>query len=219
MRYPNAAKGIKRIYVAEIISIIAALLGISILAILAVNKVNLNVSGEELKGKMEDVMILIPFLIYAFASIALLLLSFFLTLGGIINASRDEVSFKRALWTLLAGIVVSVAVSVIQNSNHLIANCLNIISTAFTMLTTLFVLEGICKLAGSLGKKEIVTAGEECRRLLIGTFILSAVLEIAMVLIPSEKNLEHYIQIGVYVLDIMAYILYIKVLAKARKMQ
>ncbi len=49
MRYPNAAKGIKKIFLAEILSIIAAALCVGVLVLLAVSHVNLNESGDVLR--------------------------------------------------------------------------------------------------------------------------------------------------------------------------
>ena len=42
MRYPNAAKGIKKIYLAEILGIVAAVFGIGILVLTAVRNVDLS---------------------------------------------------------------------------------------------------------------------------------------------------------------------------------
>ena len=103
MRYPNAAKGIKKIFLAEILSIIAAVLCVGVLVLLAVSHVNLNESGDVLRDKLKASGMSTPFLIYSLGTLVLFLFSYILNMAGITQAAHDEESFRRALWAAVAG--------------------------------------------------------------------------------------------------------------------
>ena len=47
MKYPNASTGIKRIYVAEILSVLATALAIVVMILTAANHIDTNITGEE----------------------------------------------------------------------------------------------------------------------------------------------------------------------------
>ena len=219
MKYPNAAKGIKRIYIAEILSISAIVLSIGIRVILAVGKVEMSNRTEEITQALRDANILAPFAIFGIGMMVLLLLSYFFNLAGILKASKDEAGFKRALWVLLAGIAIDFIVSILQNSNDPLADWLKIPSTLCTMVVTLFVLQGIGRLAENLGKREISDMSARCRTFLISALILSVFAKVFVALQAAESTMKTTSGITSYLLEIIAYVFYIRVLKKARSMQ
>ncbi len=219
MSYPNAAKGIRKIYIAEILHILAAAFGIGILLLIAINKIDLTADGKALQAALESAGMAVPFVIYAVATVLLILVSFFLNIAGILQASKDEESFKRALWIELLGLALAIAVGFLQSGSRLVADWLHIASTLCTMMVTLLVLEGIGRLAVSLGKPEISDMGRRSRAYLLGAFILSAVTELLIALRVVDSYAISACQAATYLLDIGAYVLYLRVLAKARVMQ
>ena len=147
MRYPNAAKGIKKIWIAEILSILAALLIAALVILVSANHVDTSISGEEAVQVLEAAKISGPIVVLGVGMMLLMLVSYFLNMAGIINASKDEAGFKRALWTLLASMAFGIVAAILENSNVKVANWLKIPSTLFELVVMIYVLEGIANLA------------------------------------------------------------------------
>ena len=103
MKYPNAAKGINKIYIAEILSIMAAILAIVVMILVASNNIDTGISGEEAAQVLQKANIGTPFVVLGVVMMLLMLVSFFMNLTGIISASKDEAGFKRALWCFWRG--------------------------------------------------------------------------------------------------------------------
>lgn len=87
------------------------------------------------------------------------------------------------------------------------------------MMVTLLVVDGICKLADSLGKKEISTLGEQCRKYLVIAFILAVVGKFFVAINPGNPNYMSASMITAYLLEIVVYVLYLRILGKVRMMQ
>ena len=220
MRFPNAAKGLKKIFIAEVLSILAALLGICMLALMtAIRSVSVVGSGEAVSAGMQAAGIVIPFLVYRIGTVLLLLVGFFISIAGIIQASKDEASFRNALWAELLGLALSIAAAILQNSGSQAAGWLSAASTVVSLLVHLLVLDGVCRLAGALGKTEIMAMGSRCRIYLLCAMLLSAAGRAIMVLFPGDPDYVSIIGIADFLMEIGAYVLYLRVLAKAKSMQ
>ena len=86
------------------------------------------------------------------------------------------------------------------------------------MMVTLLVVDGICKLADSLGKK-ISTLGEQRRKYLVIAFILAVVGKFFVAINPGNPNYMSASMITAYLLEIVVYVLYLRILGKVRMMQ
>lgn len=226
MRFPNADKGIRRICQGGILMIAAAALSIGVLILLAVNRIDLGSLGEGGRRKLFSTPMLVPFALYSVGTVALLVISFLLSLAGIIQARRDIPGFGTALWALLLGILLAVVSLFVRRSNRQLVYWLNIVSTFSTMAVALSVVSGISRLAGTLGSREIVEACGSAQRLLHTTFLLSALAELIVAVCYSNDIMalflgvfSHLLRYVIYLLDILSYAFYLRVLVKARSMQ
>ncbi len=219
MKYPNAAKGINKIYFAEILSIIGAALAIVMVILMAANHIDTSIGGEEAAQALRSANISTLFVIYGVLMTLILLVAYILNLVGIINASKDEAGFKRALWVLLASMAFAIIASVLENSNPQVANWLKVPSTLFELVVAIYVLEGISNLAGSLGKKQIVDMCAQCRTWFMCALILSAAAETFVALGTNGSVLNTASGVASGLLQIVAYVVYLRVLNKARLMQ
>ena len=163
MRYPNADKGIKKIYLAEILGILAAVLAIVLVIMVAANNVDANMSGEEVAQAIETAKIGGPVVVFGIFMMLLVLAAYILNLIGISNAAKDEDGFKRALWVLLASMAFGIVAAILENSNAMVANWLKVPSTLFELVVIIYVLEGIGNLARNLGRKDVVDLSIQCR--------------------------------------------------------
>ncbi len=219
MKYPNAAKGINKIYIAEILSIMAAILAIVVMILVASNNIDTGISGEEASRALQAANIGTPFIIFSVIMMLLMLVSFFMNLTGIISASKDEAGFKRALWVLLAGIALEIIASILQNSSPQAANWLKVPATLCDLVVMIFVLEGITTLADSLVRKDFSDMCAKCRTYLLCVLILSAAAEVLASLGVTGSAMQSTTGIAAHLLEIVAYVFYLRVLNKARLMQ
>ena len=219
MRYPNAAKGIKKIYIAEILGILAAVLLIVMVSMTAASGVDKGMSGEAVAQTMQAADMGTPFVVLGVVMMLVMLASYILNLMGISNAAKDEEGFKRALWVELASIVFGIVAAVLESNNPRIANWLKVPSTLFEVVVTFFVLEGIGNLARNLGKKEIVDLSAQCRIWLLCALVLSAAAEVFVALGTAGTTLSTTSGVAAALLQIVAYVVYLRVLNKARLMQ
>ena len=219
MEYPNAAKGLKKIFLAELLHLIGAVMVVCALIVLASNGIDLKASGDVLREKLEATGMTVPMIVYSVGTIILLLIGLFLNLAGIYQASRDEDSFKRAMWATLFTILVSFVGSFIQRSNPAAADWIDVVITICTMMTSLLVLGGIIRIAESTGSKEVSDRAKWCSKFIVFPFALSLVGELLIAIFDLNESSVALFGAAVYVLDAVAYIMYLRVLAKARIMQ
>ena len=219
MEYPNAAKGLKKIFLAELLHLIGAVMVVCALIVLASNGISMKTSGDVLRDKLTATGMTVPMIIYSVGTVVLLLIGLFLNLAGIYQASRDEDSFKRAMWATLFTIVVSIVGSFIQRGNPAAADWIDMIITISTMMTALLVLDGIIRIAGSTGNSELSNLAKWCSKFIIFPFVFSLVGELLIAVFALNESTIALVGAAVYVLDAVSYIMYLRVLSKARTMQ
>jgi len=219
MRYPNAAKGINKIWIAEILSIVAALLAIVMVFLVAANHIDTTISGDEAVQALETAKIGGPVVGLGLGMMLLVLVSYILNLIGIVNASKDDEGFKRALWALLASIAFGVVAAILENSNARVANWLEVPSTLFELVVMIYVLEGIGNLARNLVKNDIGDLSKQCRTWLMCALILAAVAEIFVAIGTEGSVLNTTSGVAAALLQLVAYVAYLRVLNRARQMQ
>ena len=104
MKFTNAYQGVKKIFAAEILSLICSICATVTLALPVVGVI---AAANNSQGG--TVASLGGFAVLAIASMVLAIIAFIFKLIGVNKASKDEPSFKIALYLILAGIAVSVA--------------------------------------------------------------------------------------------------------------
>ena len=183
------------------------------------NHVDTSISGEEAAQALQAANVGTPFVILGVAMMLLMLVSYFMNLSGIVNASKDDEGFKRALWALLASIAFGVVAAILENSNAKVASWLKVPSTLFELVVTIYVLEGIGNLARNLGKNDIADLSKQCRTWMMCALVLSAAAEVFVALGTTGSALNTTSGIAASLLGIVAYVVYLRVLNKARLMQ
>ena len=136
MKFPNAAKGVKKIFNAEIISLIAALIGGAglILGLIGASKETGESVGTTLLAVSGALLIV--------SGIALLVAGI-MNIVGFIQAAKDEVGIKRAvLCTVFSALLACVAAFFENQTGFLggLGTVLSTIATVLNMLVALFVI-------------------------------------------------------------------------------
>ena len=221
MRFPNAAKGVKRIFTAQILqligticAVIGGLIFISGGATALLTKGS-NAGASAALGQMG--IALIFFIGYG----VLALIAFIMQLVGIINAKNDEDSFKSALVCLIIGIVVPIIGGFFVRSAPVVTSLCASLGNLMTLFVTIFIISGIIKLADQLNRGDVSTKGSNILKIIIVIAGLSLILSIvsSFMLTNTAIAVTALILLAVaMVLSVVQYIMFLTLLAKAKNM-
>lgn len=218
MKFPSAAKGMKRIFSAEILQLVGVICLIFAVALLISGVAADKVSN----GSDEGLAILgagfLGSLILGLAFTVLYTIAFIMHLVGIINARHDEDSFSSALIFLIISVVFScLSMCFVQKS---ISSIFVSVSSLASTISTIFVIVGGVKLADRLNRGDVSTKGANVLKLIIAIGLISCIVSIVSTFTGSifASVTSIILIIVVLVLDIIKYILYLSFLAKAKKM-
>lgn len=226
IKYPDAAKGVGRIYVSELmfmwIAISAFVLLVAAIVVFAFEDINvdsvMDVVRSMYKIRMTPAMIVLlsagaTLLISSAASGLLLIL-------GVTKASRDEKAFKMSFLFLIITIVSGLGQLITSFFSEFASDGISIIFTISRFLITYYVLMGIYNLAKKLERDDVARIAMRCRNLICLTYIILACVTFLSALI--QNNIGVMIVnavIGInLILDIVCYFIYLVALRKARKM-
>ena len=220
MKFPNVAKGVKRIYTAEVINLIATicLIVAAVLIVVAVagGKLAAGNTGAALLGGG-----MIGAAVCALAWFVLSIIGFIMKLVGIVNASKDEASFKSALVFLIVSIVVSVVSAILMaNSVGVAGNLLYTFAQLLEVFITIFVIAGGVKLADLLNRGDIGRKGTNVLKIII---VVNVLMLIANLVSSFMGGIAASVVAGVLlivalVLEVVQYFLYLSFLGKTKKM-
>ena len=222
MQFPNAYKGIRRIFTAEILTMIS---GIILLLTLTAGSGMLD---EFAAGDMTTVSG--PAL--ALASISGLasifaLVAFFMNISGISDASNDEESFKKALLWLVIGIGASLVGSLAVNMNDIIASFAGIISSLCEYMIYYNVVTGIIHLAERLEDERVNALGQQTIRLLTIVYAVVIIVQLVMLVMTAASGNAAQgtfavaavaVSVIAGIMSMAAYVIYLRVLTGAKKM-
>lgn len=213
MKFPNAYNGVKKIYLAEVVQILAAVMGISLIVVLVANNVTLGAEEMSLENMPE---ILTP--VFGIGAACFALIAFILNLFGVMSARKDDNNFKMAFFAILTGIVCSIAGAVF-NSNESLKHWMEAGGTLGSLFASYFVLSGIASLAGKYPDNTMMSLALKARARLAGTFGATVILQaiVSLFRIPNYTVLSTLCVI-IPLMQLVSYMLYMMTLARCKKM-
>ena len=208
MKFPNAFEGVKKIYLAEILGLVATVLSLVMVAMTSF-------AGENpAQGIVVAVaaILIVVFVLFLVAEI--------LNIIGVSRASKDEGAFKTALYALLIGVVASL-VGIIFNKNETVSNLCTTVNRIQEIVASYYIITGLINLADRLANAEVSARGKKVRGLLVCIWTVSALLSLVSIFFNNNQTAETVI--GVIALiagiaSVVAYSLYIGLLGKAKNM-
>lgn len=214
MLFPNAHNGVKKIYTAEILSLIVAIL-LAAAAIAGLFAASLAESGKA----EAEVATAGGFLLLVLAGGILALIAFILNLVGIISAMKDEPTFKNALIFTIIGIAASVLSSSFSK-NETVSSFIQILVNFSELFVSLFVVQGIMALAARMNNNDMVERGNKVRWWLVITFAIPSLIKLvsAVLVLKNMETVAGVLSLIAAVLTLIAYFIYLSYLAKAKKM-
>ena len=175
MTYPHAHKGVKKLFISELIAIVVSLLPF-------VGTILVNLDPNTPNGIMSDIGGYL-----AIAGLFGLIVVFILQLIGLIQAGRDESSFKIALFIILLSIVLGIVSPILtmyavpKGLPSIVVTIIDTFKDISNVFVSIYVLIGISTLAGALNDEVMELKG---RRLIYAISVLFF-FSIMLVLVPD----------------------------------
>jgi hypothetical protein len=221
----NAYAGIKRLYRAEILQLIACVIIFGAIVLLKITGIGENISAE---GKLgSDSMgyaavgggMLIGGMVLEIVAIAQAFL-------GTKKASADEPIIKRAYYYLIVGLI-AVAIEVLTSENTIVSSVAGFVGEVVTYLSIYYVLCGIVSISEKKSNSEISARAKSSRKILMFIMIFAALLRIMGVLndVTSLEGIKAYITMTIDIaailaaaLEVIQFFIYLKILGKTKRM-
>ncbi|MBQ3418125.1 MAG: hypothetical protein IJH32_09890 [Ruminococcus sp.] len=216
MKFENAYKGVKRIFSAEILSLIYAVtLGCGLIFGLATSIA----AAESSEG---------IFVIFGTLSLVLMIgggvigiIAFILKIVGISNAAKDEPAFSTALAFIFISIVLLCTNVVFQTVSPLVADISNTVVKCCELACTLFIIQGVINLANRCNNADMVRKGNNIFKVILAIYTLIIIAHIMVAIFranPVTASIALILMITAMVLAIVQYLMFLSFLAKAKKM-
>ena len=220
MKFPNAAKGVKRIFTAEILGLISTILLIIGFVLLIPALVAKN-GAEGMEGAAIGATVAMG--VFVLIAGVLSIIAFIMNIIGISNASKDEENFKSALLFLILGLVAkaaSITIGRFVKDAAVATGMLDSASSLLNIFVTIFVISGIVKLADRLNRGDISAKGTNVLKILIAVNVLSLIASFVASVMggPVASGVSLVLAIVSAVLSLVQYIMYLSLLGKAKKM-
>lgn len=214
MKFPNAAKGISKIFTSEILALIAAIAtGVAtILAVVMYASAKTNsTAGATASG--------IGTLVLVLGASVLLVIALILKIVGVVQTSRDEDSFKMIIYLTIFTLIVAVVAAIFSRVTFL-NNIANAVSAIGSFVTTLLIILGIGNLGVQVGNDEVIDKCSSQFKLILGIGIVALLARFFCIFLPTVPAQGIVIALAVValVLSVIQYILYLSLLSKAKKM-
>ena len=211
--FKNAFEGIKKIYKGEILSMIATVMSVvgGILGISGLQAGEGTSSGDSLLV-IAGILVIVAGVIAVIAVV--------LNVSGVTRASKDEAAFKSALIALGVGFAANLLITIFSK-NQTVSGIGKTVTTLAELLASYFICTGVINLADHIGNKAVSDRGKKIRTLLMGIWLVSAVLNALTAIFQGNQTMEGIIVILAVVggiVSIVAYFLYIGLLGRAKKM-
>ncbi len=214
MRFPNAFSGVSKIHTAQILTVIAAVVGL-VVTVMA-SGLDIDASGTPDSSTMLSVGIIA---ILGLGVAVISIIALIMTISGINRASKDESAFKLALTVVILNIVVAAASGFLKEGDTL-APVFNLVNSLLHTLAAFFVVRGIINLAGKLDDGAMVARG---RRTIVLILIVFAI-DLALTLIgnfffsDSTVPVAAILLVATAILSVIQPLVYLSYLGKAKKM-
>lgn len=184
MRFPNACKGLKKIFYAELISLIA-------LVPFAVSMVLIQFLPEEInENNAEMLPAEVVITILSLVSLVLMIVAYVLNIIGYVNASKDNESFKKAMLLTIAGLVLTVVSGIMENVNAspILTNTFDSMEQILDLLITLTTISGIVTLSVTYGDLRMVDSGKALFKFLFAIYLPTLIAYVFVYMLRNTRS-------------------------------
>ena len=211
MKFPNTFKGIQKIWIAEMLMLLASVLSIVLLFVVANNS-----------AVVEDVLVVAidtPTQVLSIASAVLMIVAFVLNLIGIINCRKDDKNFVNALIATVLGVICGIVNAIWGEAKPRLGEWMEFVMVMESCYASYYVLTGVSNLSEAYPDPQTKKLVDKSRNWLLGSFCLSAILKLIVDIFNIQDGTSKTIMGIVAVLaEIVSYVIYIMALNKSKKM-
>ena len=214
MKFQNAATGVKRIFTAEILKLVA-----SVVSIIGVAMMIITLAAAESKAEGATIAAGTGTVILLAVAAVLALIGGIMALIGIINASKDEGSFKIALVAIIISLCAAI-VGGIFSQNSTIQSICQIVQNLMSIFVTVFVIQGVSNLAEKVGNDNVAAQGKTLLSIIVAVYALSLIANIIVLIFGGMfvSVTAGVIAVIALALNVIGYIVYLSLLSKGKKM-
>ena len=214
MRFPNAAKGVKKLFTAEILQLIA-----EVVAIVAIAMLIITLAAEKVQSQGGVIIAGTGTVILFGATAVLTLIAGIMSLVGVIQSAKDEGAFKVALIAIIISLAAAVVAGVFS-SNGVIQSICQVIQNVMSLAVTLFVINGITNLAEKLNNTEVWSRGRSLLKVIICILAFSLIASFISLIFGGAfvSTAAAILALISAILNVVCYILYLILLNKGKKM-
>ena len=201
--FPNAAKGIKYVYYSILLMIIT--LGLSIFTLLF---------GFFNFEDGNPLLLFVGFFVIAVAILAIVALV--LELVGVYFAGKDNQTFMKAFYCIIANLVISIVSSII--GARVFSAIASVANTILNLAFIYFTILGIIELANQLGNSQMADEGQNTTKYYFILFAVSAIFDIVASIFEGIENLNfvsNIFSILSTIAGIIAFVLFFVYIKKA----
>ena len=230
MTFPNATKGVKKLFTAEIlklISVICLAAGLISAVLAFVSAANKSEAGAGATA--------VAAVIFMLASSILIIIGGIIMLVGLVQAGRDEVSFKSALICIL-GEIIALAIAAIISANSAAGmsgpvmdlaaaggsmSLSHLILSIANLLITIFIITGVIRLADKLNDAGVSNKGGNVLKIIVVVNVLVIIADIIALIFganPATAMTCGILLIVALVLQIIQFFMYLSLLNNGKKM-
>ena len=214
MKFPNTFKGIKKIWLAEMLALLGAVLSIVLLFVVSANSAIIDDVLIVNTGAIET-----PSAILGICASVLMVVAFLLNLIGIINCRKDDKNFVNALIATLLGVVCGIVNAIWGESKPRLGSWMEFVMVMESCYASYYVLTGVSNLSQAYPDEATKKLVDKSRNWLLGSFSLSAGLKLIVDIFNIQDGTPKTIMAIVAVAcEIIAYIIYLLALNKSKKM-
>ncbi|MBQ6153615.1 MAG: hypothetical protein IJJ15_07710 [Ruminococcus sp.] len=217
MQFPNAEKGIKKIFASAVLEIIGAA-GMVISAFITLVIAAMIEQGSVGEDSVTGLIGLIGIIGLA-VSLILTLIAKILSIVGYAQASKDEGSFKIAISVSIAIIAVGILYLIFYN-HEVLSNIISQIMDLLSLIVVIYVIQGIINLAEAIGDAKIIKRGKTLFILITILYGLTCVSNLIAAIFKDETAsiIASSISLVAELFGTIQLIIYIVFLGKAKKM-
>ena len=208
MKYPNAANGINKIFMSEVIALAASVIVLvcSVIGVLCFENPDL------------EILVGILVIIVLFA-LGFFVLAYILQIVGIMRASKDEPAFKVSVIAIIAAMILTVLEGVFYG-NHFASFFVEIAGDVAQFFLVHYIIHGIMHIADHLERPDMIKKGKIIFRVIYIAIAFEIIVRIFEIIFGKEVGEQLSMPFGIVaeILKVAEYVMFLTYVGKANKM-
>ena len=214
MQFPNASKGITKIFYSEILNLIADVAaGVMLVILFVYNRSFLSIQDSALNKPVTAVLVL------GAVAAVLNLIALVIMMVGTVQAAGDEISFKRVVFLTILNLVLT-AIASFFSADTYIHNSITVIGQLVSLVCSLLIILGIARMATKLHNDAVIRKCAGMFKIVLGLGALALVMRLFTIFMAAFAAQEATVSFSAFslLLNVVQFSVYLPLLSAAKKM-